>query len=823
MKIVKPLTLGLLHRPYSQAQRHHLVVCALGFFALGKPVPTRLLGEAAQWPQALAALPAGQPLDEVMPKAQAEALVVGAACALQPSLRLHVRLRLGPIDKRLVACGPRASWRDVDTRIPVQRVPLDHQLAWGAADFDDNPIGCGASGKDGPLPQWAYPDTELTETRRSTRVAGLGPRCIGWAPRRRHAGTYDAAWLRDHHPGLPLDLDWRTYNQAAEDQRLTGPHFSGGEPYQLEGMHPQQPLITGALPTQRARAFVLRDLGLDEVPLAMDTVWFFPEQGLGIVAWRGQIEVDDSDALDVRALMLAYEAAEQAARPLTQYAAVLAQRLDPVAGAAAAFNESQLAPARNAAELAIDAERDAQAAQAAAQRQTQTQASLRAEIEQHFGAPLPEPPTNHPARKPVPHLPAPSPSAMAAGDFDLGALIEGCRALAAQTRAEGSAQRDELLSRVADRPTEPPAAPALPSQAELSCQVQFMADAERAKARRAAPEPFQPALPPELARWLGQQALVWIAQGHSLAGRDLASADLRGAQLAGQDLRGCLLEWADLRGANLRGCLLDDAVLARARLEQADLTGAQLSGANLSHAAFDRAKLAGAVLQQARASHAQFCGADVSGADFSQALLDATDFSSSTASRARLDGSLLNKADLRDSCWTGAQFNRCVGWRLQAQGADFSGSSWTRSALVDANLAASRWCDATLSQLQGGNSGWEAAVLCKARAERCGWPAARMAGADLSQGLFAACDFSRVDLRGSRLEGGCFPRSIFIQARMSGLLAYDADFFQALLRKADLSGADLREASLVQAELTEVQHSGAQLHGLRLDARRAWA
>ena len=48
----------------------------------------------------------------------------------------------------------------------------------------------------------------------------------------------------------------------------------------------------------------------------------------------------------------------------------------------------------------------------------------------------------------------------------------------------------------------------------------------------------------------------------------------------------------------------------------------------------------------------------------------------------------------------------------------------------------------------------------------------------------------------------------------------DADFFQALLRKADLSAADLRNASLYQAELTEVVWTGSNTTGVRLDARR---
>ena len=80
MKIIKPLTLGILHQPYRFQGRHRLAIAALGFFALGRS-DERFLVDNLQWPRVLPHLPAGQPLDHVLPKAYAEVMLCGAAQA----------------------------------------------------------------------------------------------------------------------------------------------------------------------------------------------------------------------------------------------------------------------------------------------------------------------------------------------------------------------------------------------------------------------------------------------------------------------------------------------------------------------------------------------------------------------------------------------------------------------------------------------------------------------------------------------------------------------------------------------------------------------
>lgn len=746
MKIIKPLSLGTLHKPFTWRGQHRLVVSALGFFRLGEPPPARLLTEAAQWPLVMSALPPQQALDEVCLKGQAEALVLGPLPP--PPEHTRARLQLGALDK--------------------------------------------AGGRFAPLP-------------------------VDDPVRMKHAGSYPAGCA----PVLAADADLRLFNQAAEDQRLAAPAWPDGGRYALHHMKAGLPLIAGRLPGVRARAFVVAveapPTSLREVPLLLDTVWFLPAAGLGILAWHGSTEIADSDALDIATLMVAYEATAAEPRSLVHYASVLALRVDPQTAGLHAFNESQLAPERSEAESARLAQ-----AEAAAAAQAQAQREARAIRLSAMFASVSETPLA--IQAPPPPLQGPSAAAIASGDFDLTPLMAGARQLADTSRAQAEARRSELL-RNHPLPAAPDGQEPPPDWASTLQRASTRPSPQRRDARRASPTPLAQVrpLPADVARQLGEQVRAWLAQGESLAGRDLSGADLRGAQLSGADLCGCLLEGADLSGAQLQGARLDRAVLTGARLQRAQLAGASLVEANLCDCRADGACLDGASLQRARASGASFQGARGTAADLSEAQLDRARFDTACFDQARLDGTLLSQAQLQGSRWHGAQFNRCVGWELHAQAADFTASRWSRSALLHADLAGSTWHGAVLSQLQGGWSDWRGADLTRVTAQHSGWPGAQLDTAVMADACFTRCDFGRASLTGAVLADGCFARSLFLQTGLQGVQARRADFFQALLRKADGRDAVLEEANFVQADTTGLQLQGSRLSGAQVDARGSLA
>ena len=105
-----------------------------------------------------------------------------------------------------------------------------------------------------------------------------------------------------------------------------------------------------------------------------------------------------------------------------------------------------------------------------------------------------------------------------------------------------------------------------------------------------------------------------IGPGATLAGADLAGANLDGAKLVGANLNGAILAGANLYGAILDGAKLVGANLAGANLYAAKLVGANLAGANLYAAKLVSANLAGANLDGANLYRADLYRANLADA-----------------------------------------------------------------------------------------------------------------------------------------------------------------------------------------------------------------
>jgi uncharacterized protein YjbI with pentapeptide repeats len=872
MKIIKPMTLGVLNRPYPFLGRHRMVVAALGFFRLGVE-QERLLDEHQQWAAVLPLLPQGVPLDEVMPKLRGEALVLGRAWApdAKPVAAMCVRLRIGAIDKTLRVIGARGwrrQWRygvmadyRVDPPQPFLSMPLDAAHAYGGPGHPANPLGTGYAGPLGlRLAHGAMPNIELAGAPvrahwRRLDPAGFGPIPAHWAPRAGRYGTYGQRWLRDEAPGFASDIDWSVFNLAPDDQRLPG-LFSGGEAYRLEGMHPHKPVIEGTLPRLRARAFLLAHgdapSACREVAMKLDTVWFIPERELGVMVFHGELDIADSDGLDIATLMAGYEHQEQE-KPLAHYHQVLAWRGDTATATLHAFDESQLTPAWSAATEAARAAADQADRAAELARRQQVLDQLDSEHWQRMGTP--PPPGHQPPQAEPMGSGELTPAAIASGDFSLTGMVEAAQARLADVRREGDAKRARLKA-------EPAIARMLAAAAHPDPQQQFEAALQRAivpaydlfpaeqtgrdpavaeqiaqldrayadglltagrhqqarsaidqapaikrRARRAAPRHTGAALSAPAAGRLGMQVRQWLQDGIALAGRDLAGADLRGVVLDGADLREVMLERADLRGASLRNADLRCAVLTEARLAGADLRGARLEQANLSHSDAQGARLAGATLRQAQLVGAIWRNADLSGANLDQAVAMRIDLGGAVLDRVHANGTVMLEASADDSRWHGAQLELVVALRASLVRADFSGAQLISCAVIEADLSGSNWRGATWRQLQGAAAGtdWRGAMLRGLRAEDCGLHGACFSGADMEAAHFLRCDLGGCLLDGARLARAHFPHSNLMAAQLHGADLSGADFYQAICRKADFTEAKLDAARFVQAEMTGVR------------------
>lgn len=838
MKVIKPLSLGLLQKPYRYAGQDRVVIVALGFFRLGAD-NREFLPEPAQWPEMLKRLPAEQPLDMVMPKPHGEVLAAASAFSPEPVTHMDVRLQVGSIDKRLKVIGERG-WRygtvplhQIDAPAPFTHMPLTWERAYGGENHPQNPVGRGHTGSrfsafvgvnEGAMPNIEYPDRAITGHHQALEPAGYAPTDVRWAPRKDRGGTYDADWLKNISPGLPADIDWTIFNAAPADQQIKD-YWQGGEAYRLEGLHPTRPVISGRLPELRVRAFARIADDTREVPLRCDTVWLFPDAELGLLLYRGETPVADLDGDDLDTILLAYENLADRPRPADHYREALTVRLGGREALAHIANEAPLKPQPDAA---AQARRAGEQAEAEAQWLAETQTMLDAgHAESGLEGPAPKA-----ALPPLGVLPA---AALARGEADIARVLVKADAAIAQARAEGEQKLAEMRESLAKLET--PAAQGgtedaiarahgIPQRERADALLQSLgpdASAEQrqhietlagnaleAQGRRAAFDPVPPALSPEAAQALGAEVRRLLAAGVSLAGRDLAGAQLAGIDLAGADLTGTLLERADLTGANLAGAKLRGAVLTAANLSRARLDGADLDQAGCNRADFSGASLRGVTGARVLAFAARFTGADFSQAHLATLIAHEADFSGACLDDARLPGALLLDIRAAGSRWHRAVLDKAVMYRADLARADLAGAVLNNAILAEARAATSSWQGAAFEQCFFIASDFTAANLREVRAEGSGWRQGTLVGADLSGGRFARCDFSRADLSRALLQGAKLPGAILQRTRFMGARVQGADFFQAQARMADFIHADVRDARFKHCDLTQAVFEKAQ-------------
>lgn len=865
MKIIKPMSLALLNRPYRHGGQQKLLAVALGFFPLGQDGENadRLLVEPPQWPRVLRWLPPGQPLDMVMPKAGGEVLLCGQAHApgQRPVRQMTVRLQMGAVDKTLRVIGDRrwscglAPVHQIGAPAAFTAVPLDYAHAYGGRGHDGNPLGRGYTGhrwpafvgpNEGLMPNVEYPDQPVRDHWRRLAPASFAPIDPTWSRPKGMAGSYGKRWREHEAPGLPSDIDLRYFCSAPLDQRVPQA-WRGGEAYRLEGLDPEQPLVGGRLPALRARIFLQAQSSatgpcagagspqeLREVPLLLDTVWFFPEAGCGVLVWRGSLTNADSDARDVGVLLGAYERSVDPPRPLSHYAEVIALRTDPGTAVQHAFNESQLTPTPTLRQQQQRADARAVSLQEARERRS---SAIVATLEQLPPELRDKAAARAAAAADHPVLDCLSSAEIASGDFDLTEYMARAQAELDRVRREG----DERLAALAPAPQPLPAESQERQALDRAAQAGTLLTHEQLLAlppgdprlgqalqRQQRRGPLKPAalalstpLEPSAAQALGRQALDWLRGGTSLAARDLAGADLRGAQLQAADLREALLEAADLRGADLRGALFNDAALQSARLDGADLRGAVLDGANLSNSSAKGTRCAGASLRRATVIDAQWQQADLSDALLDECMALRIDLTGAILDRASLNQATLVQAKASGSRWRGARARMLLLLQATLEHADFSQAVFERCVLTGVKGNDSVWLGARLDTVHaGGDAQWERTHWAQVQARKCGFRGTRFNQAQLAGGEFLSCDFGQTDLTGADLRGCLLARSLLDGARLIDALACDADFFSTLARKADFSGADLCRANVVLADLSEARFDRACTRDWHIEPHR---
>lgn len=247
-------------------------------------------------------------------KPRADVVVLGSAHAPggKPVTSMTVSVRVGRLAAKLDVTGDRV-WKKGLIGVSPGRperfteMPLTWERAYGGAcpakdgegevRFGANPVGRGfwLSDKDAadqPLPNLEWPGDAVKKLADRPAPAAFAFVSPDWDARAAFAGTYDARWERERMPLLPADFDPRFFNVAPPALQAPG-FLEGGEPVQLEGLHPDGPRAF-ELPRDRVSVDLLTPGERVETHAAvLDTVVVDAGAGLVQLTWRACVRAPD--------------------------------------------------------------------------------------------------------------------------------------------------------------------------------------------------------------------------------------------------------------------------------------------------------------------------------------------------------------------------------------------------------------------------------------------------------------------------------------------------------------------------------------------------
>ncbi|WP_081760507.1 DUF2169 family type VI secretion system accessory protein [Bordetella petrii] len=861
MKIIKPLRLLVMPRPYRWRGGIHLAV-TIGALCEHRESGPLLLPEHALMNEALPELDADEMLDFVMPKPHPEFLVSGHAYTAHQRDKTSCMVSVRVADKRkdVLVLGDRY-W--LDNRIsdpqPFESMPLTWNRSFGGSGVPENPLGVGLEEAEVngvrvvPLPNLESPTERIHAKGQRVRPCNMGMIRVDWPERLKQFGSWDQQWLEEVGTGFFDDMQPSVFNAAADDQIWRDrDELPLGEPFEIWNMQQEQQCWSGALPQLRARCFVSRRYEggrLDEMAMRCTTVWFVPHQKRYILLFHGSLPIHEDDGHDVLAIMAAIE---QAGQPRTRehYEQIYALRNDRQQAVLHAFKDDELMPGDMLAPWLEQTDLGSNA------------------IVSKLGRLLGE-------------------SGFPAGTFvgpvkpltlgDLPELIEAGNKLREDTLAEHQAARAAALDPAWDDVKDERQAAWRKLDQDIYRNLDFSPDRKedfvlpvsgppelgdmhgppkslerRREYRQAAREIGK--TPNEMADFVRssmnklylysvhyQNGVPRVGAHRAVAlrervmkryrlGRDLSRMDLTGADLSGMDLSGAdftetWLENADFSGSNLSGAMFKKTVLARATLRNAKLDGATLSGCNISEAIFSGCALHGALwkkvisekgthiedctFEDARLENFDFERAWFTRVEFASSKLDSVDFRECQFNECAITASILDKTDfdkckiagmrVRSCAWTGAMLDETLIGNLDMEGCQVQKTTFTSSV----TLHQSRMVDCMFQQTMFRSVCFSDADLSRCVFERCDLSEANFHGCTLRQirtpqAMFVRANFDLADLSGGNFMYGVFQKASFIGAKLAGCNFFRADMSETLLdASTDVAGAYVHRTRLV--------------------------
>ncbi len=247
-------------------------------------------------------------------------IMQGGACAPEGNKvrAIDVRLSIGDVGKTVRVFGNRY-WQQgsISEPEPFEFMPLVYERAYGgsldeqdegAESYDKNPVGVGfavtRSGKpvDGSaLPNLETPHALIAKPGDMPEPAGFSYVAPYWKPRAQYAGTYDHKWEENRAPYLPEDFNQRFLQVAPSDQIYPGV-IRGGEPVEIEGMHPKGKIQFVVPSVSMACRVEVKDREVD-IPFITETLLIQPNDLKVSLVWKASF-VGDKDVTNVKNIFI---------------------------------------------------------------------------------------------------------------------------------------------------------------------------------------------------------------------------------------------------------------------------------------------------------------------------------------------------------------------------------------------------------------------------------------------------------------------------------------------------------------------------------------
>lgn len=847
MKIVKPLRLMALPRPYRWRNSTHLAVTIAALVEDAGKGP-RLLPEYALVHEVLPELDADEVLDFVMPKPRPEYLVSGYAYTNHQEEKTSCMVSVRVDDKRKdgLVFGDRYWIENSITKpAPFERMPLNWSNSFGGPGYPDNPLGTGLDEIEVEpgvhavrLPNLESPIQRIQDRGQRVVPFNFGQIRIDWPQRASKMGTFDQAWVENVGTGFFDDMQPSLFNAAADDQVWTDrTALRMDESFEIWNMHPDKECWSGELPPVKARAFIERrghKGQLDEIDMRATTVWFLPHRCSYVLLFHGTIPIEDDDAYDVTGLLAGLERIGKP-RDADHYQQVFQTRCDHEKAALHAIRDEELMPADLLAPWLEEMPLDSNA--------------MLSKISRAMAGGHENPFLGGFVGPVKPMLLSDLPDMIERSERELQDSLdeyerERQRMLSGEDTGIGGRKESEFenklrreiyeqvdFSRKGARPRIPRSGP--PDIAD-SFGVQ---EAEQRRLMRRViadtPEGVFPSLGAAydftrqslrklylysvhfqdgVAR-VGEHRAITLRKrvqarydkGRNLSGMDLTGADLSGMVLDGADFSEAWLEGASLADCSLKGAVFRATVLARADFSGAILDQARIQEANISEARFDRTSFSGTLISEiiARAPvvfrQCRFENATLSDFDAEDTTIDSctvqggvmrgVQWTRGVLRNCRFEGSLLDKMDLDDGLLEDVTMLDC-----ELLNCDFDQTNIVRWELEKCQVKRLTVDEGMLV---------EQPVISHCHFTQSLFREARFVGAHFTDTVLEQCDFSLANLELCRMERVQTPQSIFVRTNFDRANLSGSNLMHGNFQKARFVGANLARCNFFRADMSE--------------------